>query len=147
VFQKRTPGGSFVADEMLAFESHGIVKWRLLDAQGKPGAFDMYGFDYGYDVVEFNAEGRIERILMFVHMKGASLEIARPLADSDDTVRDDCPCTVPELDHACLRTFEILEPVTTGGRLESALPHTTPSFPIARPFRLGCADRGRARRR
>jgi hypothetical protein len=73
-FQKRTPGGSFVAEEMLAFESHGIVRWRLLDAQGKPGAFEMYGFDYGYDVVEFDAEGRIESILMFVHTKGARLK-------------------------------------------------------------------------
>jgi SnoaL-like domain len=73
-FQKRTPGGSFVADEMLAFESHGIVKWRLLDAQGKPGALDIYGFDYGYDVLEFNADGHIESIMMFVHMKAAILK-------------------------------------------------------------------------
>lgn len=73
VFQKRTPGGSFVAEEMLAFESHGIVRWRLLDAQGNSGAFDVYGFDYGYDVVEFDAEGRIESLLMFVHTKGARL--------------------------------------------------------------------------
>lgn len=45
----------------------------LLEAEGRPGAFDVYGFDYGYDVVEFDAEGRIESILMFVHMKGARL--------------------------------------------------------------------------
>lgn len=73
-FQKRTPGGSFVADEMLAFETHGIVKWRLLDKDGRPGAFDVYGFDYGYDVVEFAADGRIENILMFVHVKGSILK-------------------------------------------------------------------------
>jgi hypothetical protein len=73
-FQKRTPGGSFATDEMLVFDHHGIVKWHLVDSQGKPGSFDTYGFDYGYDVVEFDSDGRIESIMMFVHSRAAILK-------------------------------------------------------------------------
>lgn len=73
-FQKRTPGGSFASEEMLGFAGHGIVKWRLLDAQGKPGAFATYGFDYGYDVLGFGNDGRIENILMFVHVEKSILK-------------------------------------------------------------------------
>lgn len=73
-FQKRTPGGSFAATEMLGFDRHGLVKWQLLDRAGKPGSIDVYGFDYGYDTLAFDAEGRIESILMFVHLPAAVLK-------------------------------------------------------------------------
>jgi hypothetical protein len=73
-FQKRTPGGSFVADEMLGFDHHAIVKWHLVDRDGKPGSFDVYGFDYGYDALTFDSNGRIESIVMFVHVKSCILK-------------------------------------------------------------------------
>jgi len=73
-FQKRTPGGSFATDEMLVLDRQGIVKWRLVDSQGKPGSIETYGFDHGYDVIAFDRDGRIESILMFVHSPKAILK-------------------------------------------------------------------------
>ena len=68
-FQKRTPGGSFATDEMLVLDRQGLVKWHLIDKDGKPGSFETYGFDYGYDIVAFGSDGRIESITMFVHSR------------------------------------------------------------------------------
>jgi hypothetical protein len=61
-FQQRSPGGSFRMNEMLGWENHGIATWQLVDAQGQPGF-------YGYDVVAYDAEGRIESILLFSHIE------------------------------------------------------------------------------
>jgi hypothetical protein len=61
-FQQRSPGGSFRMNEMLGWESHGMATWQLVDAQGKPGFF-------GYDVLAFDGQGRIESILLFSHVE------------------------------------------------------------------------------
>ena len=61
-FQQRSPGGSFRMNEMLGWENHGIATWQLVDAQGQPGF-------WGYDVVAFDAQGRIESILLFSHIE------------------------------------------------------------------------------
>jgi hypothetical protein len=61
-FQQRVPGGSFRLNEMLGWENHGIATWQLVDAQGQPGF-------WGYDVLAFDAQGRIESILLFSHLE------------------------------------------------------------------------------
>jgi hypothetical protein len=61
-FQQRSPGGSFRMNEMLGWENHGLATWQLVDAQGKPGFF-------GYDVLAFDGQGRIESILLFSHVE------------------------------------------------------------------------------
>ncbi len=61
-FQQRSPGGSFRLNEMLGWENHGIATWQLVDAQGQPGF-------WGYDVLAYDGQGRIESILMFVHVE------------------------------------------------------------------------------
>jgi hypothetical protein len=60
-FQQRTPGGSFRMTEMLGWENHGIAAWQMVDAQGQPGFS-------GYDVLVYDAQDRIESILMFVRV-------------------------------------------------------------------------------
>ena len=66
-FQQRSPGGSFRLNEMLGWERHGIATWQLVDAQGKPGF-------WGYDVVAFDDQGRIESILLFSHIEKQTLK-------------------------------------------------------------------------
>jgi hypothetical protein len=66
-FQQRTPGGSFRLNEMLGWERHGIATWQLVDAQGQPGF-------WGYDVVGFDDQGRIESILLFSHIEKQTLK-------------------------------------------------------------------------
>ncbi len=60
-FQQRSPGGSFRLNEMLGWEDHGIATWQFVDAQGQAGF-------WGYDVVAFDDQGRIESILLFSHI-------------------------------------------------------------------------------
>jgi hypothetical protein len=60
-FQQRSPGGSFRMNEMLGWENHGIATWRFVDAQGQPGF-------WGYDVLAYDGQGRIESILLFGHV-------------------------------------------------------------------------------
>jgi hypothetical protein len=67
VFQRRSPGGSFRLNEMLGWERHGIATWQLVDAQGKPGF-------WGYDVLAFDDQGRIESILLFSHLEKQMLK-------------------------------------------------------------------------
>ena len=57
-FQQRSPGGSFRLNEMLGWESHAIATWQFVDAQGQPGFS-------GYDVLVYDAQGRIASILLF----------------------------------------------------------------------------------
>jgi hypothetical protein len=66
-FQQRTPGGSFRLNEMLGWERNGIATWQLVDAQGQPGF-------WGYDVVSFDDQGRIESILLFSHIEKQTLK-------------------------------------------------------------------------
>ena len=66
-FQQRSPGGSFRLNEMLGWENHGIATWQLVDAQGQPGF-------WGYDVVAYDAQGRIESILLFSHIEKQMLK-------------------------------------------------------------------------
>jgi hypothetical protein len=61
-FQQRSPGGSFRMNEMLGWENHGIATWQLVDAQGQPGF-------WGYDVLAYDGQGRIESILLFAHIE------------------------------------------------------------------------------
>jgi len=61
-FQQRSPGGSFRLNEMLGWERHGIATWQLVDAQGQAGF-------WGYDVVAYDDQGRIESILLFSHIE------------------------------------------------------------------------------
>lgn len=61
-FQQRSPGGSFRLNEMLGWEDHGLATWQLVDARGQPGF-------WGYDVLAYDGRGRIESILMFVHVE------------------------------------------------------------------------------
>jgi hypothetical protein len=61
-FQQRSPGGSFRMNEMLGWENHGIATWQFVDAQGQPGFF-------GYDVLAYDGQGRIESILLFSHVE------------------------------------------------------------------------------
>jgi hypothetical protein len=61
-FQQRMPGGSFRLNEMLGWETHGLATWQFVDAQGQPGFV-------GADVLAFDAQGRIESILMFSHVE------------------------------------------------------------------------------
>jgi hypothetical protein len=61
-FQQRSPGGSFRLNEMLGWENHGLATWQLVDAQGQPGF-------WGYDALAYDRQGRIESILMFVHLE------------------------------------------------------------------------------
>ena len=62
VFQQRSPGGSFQMNEMLGWDNHGIATWQLVDAKGQLGF-------WGYDVLAFDAQGRIESILLFSHLE------------------------------------------------------------------------------
>jgi SnoaL-like domain len=61
-FQIHSPGGSFRMIEMLGYDTHGIATWQFFDAREQPGF-------RGYDVLAFDAQGRIESILMFVHVE------------------------------------------------------------------------------
>ncbi len=61
-FQQRNPGASFQLIEMLGWNSHGMATWQLIDAAGRPGFS-------GYDVLAFDAQGRIESILMFTRVE------------------------------------------------------------------------------
>lgn len=61
-FQQRSPGGSFRMNEMLGWESHGIATWQFVSAAGEPGF-------WGYDVVAFDAQSRIDNILLFSHIE------------------------------------------------------------------------------
>jgi hypothetical protein len=66
-FQQRSPGGSFRLNEMLGWERHGIATWQLVDAQGQAGF-------WGYDVVGYDDQGRIESILLFSHIEKQTLK-------------------------------------------------------------------------
>jgi hypothetical protein len=66
-FQQRSPGGSFRLNEMLGWERHGIATWQLVDAQGQAGF-------WGYDVVAYDDQGRIESILLFSHIEKQMLK-------------------------------------------------------------------------
>ena len=66
-FQQRSPGGSFRMNEMLGWENHGIATWQFVDAQGQPGF-------WGYDVLAFDGQGRIESILLFSHVEKQMLK-------------------------------------------------------------------------
>lgn len=66
-FQQRSPGGRFRLNEMLGWERHGIATWQLVDAQGQPGF-------WGYDVVAYDDQGRIESILLFSHIEKQTLK-------------------------------------------------------------------------
>jgi hypothetical protein len=66
-FQQRSPGGSFRMNEMLGWERHGIATWQLVDAQGQAGF-------WGYDVVAYDDQGRIESILLFSHIEKQMLK-------------------------------------------------------------------------
>jgi hypothetical protein len=66
-FQQRSPGGSFRLNEMLGWERHGIATWQLIDAQGQAGF-------WGYDVVAYDDQGRIESILLFSHVEKQTLK-------------------------------------------------------------------------
>jgi SnoaL-like domain len=66
-FQQRSPGGSFRLNEMLGWERHGIATWQSVDAQGQAGF-------WGYDVVAFDDQGRIESILLFSHIEKQTLK-------------------------------------------------------------------------
>jgi len=66
-FQQRSPGGSFRMNEMLGWENHGIATWQLVDAQGQPGF-------WGYDVIAYDGQGRIESILLFSHVEKQMLK-------------------------------------------------------------------------
>ena len=61
-FQQRSPGGSFKMNEMLGWENHGIATWQVVDPHGQPGF-------WGYDVLAFDGQGRIETILLFGHVE------------------------------------------------------------------------------
>jgi hypothetical protein len=61
-FQQRNPGASFRMIEMLGWNSHGMATWQLIDAAGRSGFS-------GYDVLAFDAQGRIESILMFTRVE------------------------------------------------------------------------------
>lgn len=61
-FQQRSPGGSFRMNEMLGWESHGIATWQFVSAEGEPGF-------RGYDVLAFDAQARIDSILLFSHIE------------------------------------------------------------------------------
>jgi SnoaL-like domain len=66
-FQQRSPGGSFRMNEMLGWENHGIATWQFVDAQGQPGF-------WGYDVLAYDGQGRIESILLFAHVEKQMLK-------------------------------------------------------------------------
>jgi hypothetical protein len=66
-FQQRSPGGCFRLNEMLGWERHGIATWQLVDAQGQAGF-------WGYDVVAYDDQGRIESILLFSHIEKQMLK-------------------------------------------------------------------------
>jgi hypothetical protein len=66
-FQQRSPGGSFRMNEMLGWERHGLATWQFVDAQGKPGF-------WGYDVLAYDGQGRIESILLFSHIEKQMLK-------------------------------------------------------------------------
>ena len=66
-FQQRSPGGSFTLNEMLGWERHAIATWQLVDAQGQPGF-------WGYDVLAYDDQGRIESILLFSHIEKQTLK-------------------------------------------------------------------------
>jgi hypothetical protein len=67
VFQKRSPGGLFRMNEMLGWENHGLATWQFVDARGEAGF-------WGYDVVEFDAAGRMRTILLFGHSEKTILK-------------------------------------------------------------------------
>jgi hypothetical protein len=66
-FQQRSPGGSFRMNEMLGWENHGIATWQFVDVQGQPGF-------WGYDVLAYDGQGRIESILLFSHIEKQMLK-------------------------------------------------------------------------
>jgi len=66
-FQQRSPGGSFRMNEMLGWESHTMATWQFVSARGEPGF-------WGYDVLAFDGEGRIESILLFGHVEKQMLK-------------------------------------------------------------------------
>jgi len=66
-FQRRSPGGSFRMNEMLGWENHGLATWQFVDAQAHPGF-------WGYDVVAYDEQGRIESILLFSHVEKQTLK-------------------------------------------------------------------------
>jgi hypothetical protein len=52
---------------MLGWGSHGIATWQFVDAQGQPGF-------WGYDVLAYDGQGRIESILLFGHVEKQMLK-------------------------------------------------------------------------
>jgi hypothetical protein len=66
-FQVRSPGGSFRMNEMLGWDTHGIATWQFVDGQNQPGF-------WGYDVLAFDGQGRIESILLFSHVEKQMLK-------------------------------------------------------------------------
>lgn len=60
------PGGSFRMNEMLGWENHGMATWQFVDAKDQPGF-------WGYDVLAYDGQGRIESILLFGHVEKQTL--------------------------------------------------------------------------
>lgn len=65
-FQQRSPGGSFRMNEMLGWENHGMAPWQFVDAKDQPGF-------WGYDVLAYDGQGRIESMLLFGHVEKQTL--------------------------------------------------------------------------
>lgn len=57
-FQQRSPGGKFISIAMLGWDNNALATWQFVDGEGKPGFT-------GYDVLEFDAQGRITSIVLF----------------------------------------------------------------------------------
>lgn len=66
-FQQRSPNGSFVSVAMLGWENNALATWQFVDAEGKPGFT-------GFDVVQFDDQGRITSILLFGNVEKQTLK-------------------------------------------------------------------------
>ena len=66
-FQQRSPNGSFVSVAMLGWENNALATWQFVDAEGKPGFT-------GFDVLQFDDEGRITSILLFGNVEKQTLK-------------------------------------------------------------------------
>ena len=65
-FQVRTPGGSFRMNNMVGWGDQALAEWQLVDGKGQSGFS-------GYDVVTFDKQGLISRILLFGNVEAQKL--------------------------------------------------------------------------
>ena len=65
-FQVRSPGGSFRMNNMVGWGSGALAEWQLVDGDGNAGFS-------GYDVLTFDGQGLISRILLFGNVEAQKL--------------------------------------------------------------------------